>query len=93
MEVLVIGVATAFNFLVILWKFKRNRVEDGVLDLVIFAIISAMFAGTIAGMSVGMVASAIVSTYLLFSPPKFMENFNLDSIKKDILGESDNLQK
>lgn len=73
MEAAVIGIATAFNFIVIIFKFKRLRYEDACFDLVIFAIISWMFAGTISGMSVGMVASAIVSIWLWFDPPKFLQ--------------------
>lgn len=73
MEAAVIGIATAFNFIVILFKFKRHRYEDACFDLVIFTVISYMFAGTISGMSVGMVASAIVSIWLWFDPPKFLQ--------------------
>ena len=73
MEAAVIGIATAFNFIVILFKFKRHRYEDACFDLVIFIVISYMFAGTISGMSVGMVASAIVSIWLWFDPPKFLQ--------------------
>ena len=73
MEAAVIGIATAFNFIVILFKFKRHRYEDACFDLGIFTVISYMFAGTISGMSVGMVASAIVSIWLWFDPPKFLQ--------------------
>ena len=73
MEAAVIGIATAFNFIVILFKFKRHRYEDACFDLAIFIAISYMFAGTISGMSVGMVASAIVSIWLWFDPPKFLQ--------------------
>lgn len=73
MEAAVIGIATAFNFIVILFKFKRRRYEDACFDLAVFIVISYMFAGTIAGMSVGMVASAIVSIWLWFDPPKFIQ--------------------
>lgn len=73
MEALVIGIATAFNFIVILFKFKRNRWEDACFDLSIFVAISWMFAGTISGMSVGMVASAVVSIWLWFDPPEFLQ--------------------
>lgn len=74
MEVLVIGLATAFNFIVILVKFKSNRILDGILDITIFTIISSLFTGTISGMSVGMVASAVVSIWLWFNQPKFLVN-------------------
>ena len=73
MEAAVIGIATAFNFIVILFKFKRHRYEDACFDLAVFIAISYMFAGTISGMSVGMVASAIVSIWLWFDPPKFLK--------------------
>ena len=73
MEAAVIGIATAFNFIVILFKFKRRRYEDACFDLTVFIAISYMFAGTISGMSVGMVASAIVSIWLWFDPPKFLQ--------------------
>lgn len=73
MEAAVIGIATAFNFIVILFKFKRHRYEDAFFDLAVFIAISYMFAGTISGMSVGMVASAIVSIWLWFDPPKFLQ--------------------
>ena len=73
MEAAVIGIATAFNFIVILFKFKRHRYEDACFDLAIFIVISYMFAGTISGMSVGMVASAVVSIWLWFDPPKFLQ--------------------
>lgn len=76
MEAAVIGIATAFNFIVIMIKFKRMRIADGILDIGIFATITWMFAGTIAGMSVGMVASAICSIYLWFSPPMFIKEIN-----------------
>ena len=71
MEVLVIGICTAFNFIVILFKISRNRILDALLDVITFIAISALFTGTISGMSVGMVASATVSIYLWFRPPKF----------------------
>ena len=75
MELLIIGLVTAFNFIVIYWKFKKNRISDAVLDLSIFAVISFMFAGTISGLTVGMISSFVVSLYLLFNPP-FKEALN-----------------
>lgn len=71
MEVLVIGLATAFNFIIVMWKIKKKRTEDAIVDIGVFVALSYLFAGTIAGMSVGMVASATVSLYLLIFPPKF----------------------
>lgn len=70
MEVIIIGIVTAFNFIVIYWKFSNGRTADATLDLGIFAVIAFMFAGTISGLTVGMVASALVSFYLLIQPPE-----------------------
>lgn len=74
MEVLVIGLATAFNFIIILVKLKRERIADAILDILVFCAITWMFAGTISGMSVGMVASATVSLYLWFNQPKLLQD-------------------
>ena len=57
MEAAVIGIATAFNFIVILFKFKRHRYEDACFDLAVFIVISYMFAGIKVGMQ-----SAILGT-------------------------------
>lgn len=77
MEALVIGIATAFNFIVIMFKFKRGRWEDAIFDTLIFIVISYMFAGTISGMSVGMVASAVVSIWMWFDPPNFLQDLKI----------------
>jgi len=68
MFIFIIGIATGFNFIIILWKFTKNRIVDGFIDLIILAIISILFAGTISGLSVGMIGSAFVSLYLLVKP-------------------------
>ena len=69
--ILIAGIATAFNFIIIIWKFNNGRTIDGTLDLGGFIAISTLFSGTMSGMAAGMVASAILSLYLLISPPKF----------------------
>jgi len=70
MFILIAGLATAFNFIIIFWKFEHGRTLDGIFDLLTFVAISVMFAGTMEGMSIGMVASAFISAYLLVKPPK-----------------------
>lgn len=67
---LVIGIAVAFNFLVIKAKFEHNRYSDAALDLILLVIISFLFAGSFGGLVVATVASAIISVYLYFYPPK-----------------------
>jgi hypothetical protein len=71
MEVIVGGLATAINFLFIYYKLQVERFEDAVVDIGIFLCIAFLFAGTMGGMVIGMIASAIISIYLWFYPPKF----------------------
>ena len=80
MEAALIGVATSFNFIVILVKFNRGRFLDAILDIGIFIAIASLFTGTISGMSVGMVASAIVSIYLWFNQPTFFKSVDSSAV-------------
>jgi hypothetical protein len=68
--VVIAGLATAFNFLIIIWKFSKERHLDASLDLLIFVAIALLFKGTVTGLQIGMIASMIVSIYLLIKPPK-----------------------
>jgi hypothetical protein len=70
MEFAIIGIAVAFNFLVIKYKFEKKRYADGVLDVVLLTIISFLFAGSFGGLVVATVASAIISIILYAFPPK-----------------------
>lgn len=70
MEFLLIGVAVAFNALVIKAKLERGRFADGLLDAALLVGISILFGGSYAGLVVATVASAIISTILFFSPPR-----------------------
>lgn len=70
MEFLVIGIAVAFNFLIIKHKFEKGRYADGTLDVILLTIISLLFAGSFGGLVVATVASAIISLTLLVFPPK-----------------------
>lgn len=73
MEYVLIGIISAFNLVVILHKFKRNRIEDGIFDVLLFILLVMMFNGSYSGMVVGMVASLCVSAYLWFCPPTFFQ--------------------
>jgi len=59
-EALVIGIATAFNFIIIKWKLEHKRFADAGLDIFIILVLSVIFSGTLGGMIVAMVASAFV---------------------------------
>ena len=69
-ELIVLGIATAVNFLVIKWKVENKRYGDAVLDSLILFMITSLFGGSLGGMTIAMVASLIVSVYLLINPPK-----------------------
>ena len=69
MEFIIIGLATAFNFIVIKMKLDRKRYEDAAFDFVLMCVLAALFSGSYAGMVVAMVSSLVISVYLLISPP------------------------
>ena len=70
MEDLIIGIAVAFNVLVIKYKFEKSRFADAFLDLSLLVVLSFLFMGSYAELAVSTVASAIISIYLYFVPPK-----------------------
>ncbi len=70
MEFIVIGVAVFFNIVVIKWKYDKARYADAILDFVCLVAVSILFSGSYAALVVGTIASALVSIYLLVSPPK-----------------------
>jgi len=75
MEFIIIGIVSALNLIVIVHKFKKGRVEDGIFDSILFGLMAYMFSGSYGGMVVAMIASLIISIYLLASPPMFFRNF------------------
>jgi hypothetical protein len=71
MEALLIGIAAAFNFLIVKWKIEHRRMLDATLDILAGTILISIFIGTLSGMVIAMVASMIVSIVLLVFPPKW----------------------
>lgn len=71
MELLLIGLVSAFNMLIIKFKLEKKRFADAILDLFLLVVLGWLFKGTYAGMVVAMVASMSISLFLLVSPPKF----------------------
>lgn len=65
-SILIMGLATAFNILVILFKLKLNRKQDALLDISLFVSLSYLFSGSITGLQVAMIASFIISLSLFF---------------------------
>ena len=76
MEYLIIGIAVAFNFLIIKEKLQRGRYEDGIFDLCLLTILTFVFSGTFGALVVGTIASAFISLYFMISPPTFFSGTN-----------------
>ena len=70
MEFIVIGLAVAFNCMIIKVKFERERTADGFLDTALLVLITIVFNGTYGALVVGTIASAFISVFLLLQPPK-----------------------
>ena len=85
MEFIVIGLAVAFNCIIIKEKFQRGRTEDGTFDLILLVVITLVFSGTYGALVVGTIASAFISIYFMASPPTFFINLRIgDKIKKKL---------
>ena len=65
--ILLIGLATFFNFAIILHKFKKGNVANALLDTGIFAVICTLFSSSTSALAIGMIASMLFSIYLLFT--------------------------
>lgn len=71
---LIIGLATGFNLLIIVYTFSLGRIAEATLDMILFILIVYIMSDSgQGGLFVGMVASAIVSMAILISPPKFLQ--------------------
>jgi hypothetical protein len=71
MEYLILGIALAFDFLILKYKFEHRRYADFTMDLGMFLVIVQLFHGSMGGMFIGAIAQVIISFYLLIFPPKF----------------------
>jgi hypothetical protein len=76
LEYLIIGIATAANFLILKTKAEKHRWADLAFDLVVLFILSTLFSGTLGGLTIAMISSFIVSVYLYFYPPNIKKIFN-----------------
>lgn len=77
MEYLIIGLAVAFNLLIVLWKFQKGRILDAIIDGSLLVLVAMVFSGTYGALVVGTVGSAVVSLYLLVNPPKWKPRGNI----------------
>lgn len=61
---ILIGLITAFNFLILRWKWQRGQYANLVMDVGSLVVLSALFGNTILGMLIAMVASMVISLFL-----------------------------
>ncbi len=81
--VVVLGITTAINLIIIKWKLEKKRYPDASLDAVLLFLLAWVFGGTITGLAVATISSMIISFYLMISPPdKLLEQFNKKPKKK-----------
>ena len=70
-EVIIIaGIVTIFNFVILIHKFRKGRYFDFTLDLALMTFICYQFVGSFSALCIGMIASMGISIYLLFKPVK-----------------------
>ena len=72
MELMLIGCAIAFNLLVIKFKLERARYEDAFFDAAVLVGLSLLMQGSYSGLVAATIGSAVVSIFLYFSPPTFL---------------------
>jgi len=72
---IVMGVAAAFNILIIFKKIEKKRHQDAFFDAGLLVVLSLVFGGSLGGMLVATVASAIISLYFLFNEPNILPDF------------------
>ncbi|MDR1910919.1 MAG: hypothetical protein LBQ52_01045 [Helicobacteraceae bacterium] len=66
----IIGIVTAFNFIVLLIKYKLGRYVDLFIDVICLIILTNVFSSSgQGGIIIAMIASLSISLYLLFNPP------------------------
>jgi hypothetical protein len=82
MEILIMGVALAFNILVILWKMDNDQKLNAILDGIILVLLTIVFGGSTAALMIGTIASLIISIYLFLNPPELRMFSKLMGVKE-----------
>ena len=72
MLILAAVLATAFNLIILITKFKRKRYEDALLDTFLLVLVFMVLKGSELMLLIGIFSSLFISIYLWFSPPNFI---------------------
>ena len=81
--IMIMGFALAFNMIVIKVKFENDRTMDAWFDMGSLIILGWLFSGSVGGLAMGTIASAIISVYLFFDPPR-LDMFDEDETDESI---------
>jgi len=84
LNLIIIGLVTAANFLILKVKAEQNRWADLLFDIFTLSVLSYLFSGTLGGLTIAMVSSFTISVYLYFYPPnlkKIFSSFNFKALK------------
>lgn len=68
MELVIIGIAVAFNLLIVLRKFQAGQYLNALIDGSLLALVAMFFSVSTAALIIGTIGSLIVSIYLIFYP-------------------------
>jgi len=90
---LIMGIATAFNILIIFKKIELKRFQDAFFDGGLLILLTLVFGGSLGGMMVATVASAVISLYFLFNQPNLFEAFKSNDAKESTETVEDILAK
>ena len=71
MELIIIGLAVAFNFIIVLYKFQAGQYLNAIVEGGILIIVTIFFSMSTAALTIGTIGSLVVSLYLIKFPFKF----------------------
>ena len=67
--IVIMGIALFFNLFALKWKIENERYGDATLDATVLVLLGWIFGGSVSGLAIATVASAVMSLYLIISPP------------------------
>lgn len=62
-------IATVFNLIILIIKYKRKRYTDAFLDTFLLVLVFTVLKGSELMLLIGIFSSLAISIYLWFSPP------------------------
>jgi len=72
-ELLIIGLVSALNLIILKIKIDLKRYADSALDLTLFVMFMMFSGGTLGGIIIATIGSLVISIFLYFSPPRLIK--------------------